>query len=39
MWILLFDGVTEKFIDVTMSGYEQAIGDEFGKAVPGIIYR
>jgi hypothetical protein len=34
---LLLDGVTEKFIDVTMGGYGQAIGDEFGKIVPGIF--
>ena len=34
---LLHKGVTEKFIDVTMSGYEKAIGNEFGKEVKGIF--
>lgn len=34
---LLMDGVTEKFLDVTFSGYEKAIGDEFGKTVMGIF--
>jgi hypothetical protein len=32
---LLYPGVTQKFIDVTMKGYEEKIGDEFGKTVPG----
>lgn len=34
---LLVDGVTEKFIEVTMTGYEKSIGSEFGKTVPGIF--
>ncbi len=34
---LLYPGVTEKFIDVTMTGYEKAIGKDFGKRVPGIF--
>jgi hypothetical protein len=34
---LLLDGVTEKFIELTMDGYEKYIGDEFGKIVPGIF--
>lgn len=34
---LLYEGVTEKFIEVTMTGYEKAIGNEFGKTVPGIF--
>jgi hypothetical protein len=34
---LLVPGVTEKFIDVTMKAYENAIGDEFGKTVPGVF--
>ena len=34
---LLAAGVTEKFIDVTMKGYEKTIGDEFGKTVPGVF--
>ena len=34
---LLIPGVTEKFIDVTMTGYEERTGDEFGKAIPGVF--
>jgi len=34
---VLYPGVTEKFIQVTMDGYEQYIGDEFGKTMPGIF--
>ncbi len=34
---LLLEGVTEKFLEVTMTGYEKAIGHEFGKIVPGIF--
>ncbi len=34
---LLVKGVTEKFIQVTMDGYEKAVGDELGKAMPGIF--
>jgi len=34
---LMAKGVTEKFIDVTMKGYEKAVGKEFGKAMPGIF--
>ncbi len=34
---LLHDGVTEKFIELTMTGYEKAFGNEFGKTVPGIF--
>ena len=29
--------VTEKFLDVTMNAYKRAIGDEFGKVVPGVF--
>ncbi|MDR1172451.1 MAG: hypothetical protein LBL24_08370 [Bacteroidales bacterium] len=32
---LLYPGVTQKFIDVTMPGYERVAGDEFGKSMPG----
>lgn len=33
---LLYKGVTEKFIEVTMTrGYEQHVGDEFGKSIKG----
>ncbi len=34
---LLYPGVTQKFIGITMKGYEKAIGNEFGKRVPGIF--
>jgi hypothetical protein len=32
---LLYPGVTQKFIEVTMTGYENSIGTEFGKTVQG----
>ncbi|MDR1130643.1 MAG: hypothetical protein LBK96_06650 [Prevotellaceae bacterium] len=32
---LLYPGVTEKFIDITLRGYERVAGDEFGKSMPG----
>lgn len=34
---LLAYGITEKFIKLTMDGYEDYIGEEFGKLVPGIF--
>lgn len=34
---LLYQGVTEKFIEVTMTGYEQSVGAEFGNIVPGVF--
>ncbi len=34
---LLHEGVTEKFIELTMTGYKNAFGKEFGKTVPGIF--
>jgi hypothetical protein len=34
---LLLPGVTQKFLDITMTGYEKNIGSEFGNAVPGIF--
>jgi len=34
---LLHEGVTEKFIEVTMTGYKKYLGNEFGKTVPGIF--
>jgi len=34
---LIHPGVTQKFIDLTMRGYERAVGDEFGRTVPGIF--
>jgi|WetSurMetagenome_2_1015567.scaffolds.fasta_scaffold00015_91 hypothetical protein len=32
---LLYPGVTQKFIEVTMTGYEKNIGQDFGITVPG----
>jgi hypothetical protein len=32
---LLYPGVTQKFIEVTMTGYEKYAGTEFGKTIPG----
>jgi len=32
---LLYKGVTDKFVEITLNGYEKACGDEFGKTVPG----
>ncbi|MDR0795594.1 MAG: hypothetical protein LBE79_06010, partial [Tannerella sp.] len=32
---LLVPGVTEKFIELTMTGYKRVAGDEFGKYMPG----
>ena len=34
---LIYPGVTEKFIDVTMTGYDKAVGSEFGKTIPGVF--
>jgi hypothetical protein len=32
---LLYPGVTQKFIETTMKGYEKSVGDEFGKTIKG----
>ena len=34
---LIHPGVTEKFLKTTMTGYEEAIGEDFGGLVPGIF--
>jgi hypothetical protein len=34
---LLKPGVTEKFIEITMPGYEETLGAEFGNQVPGVF--
>ena len=34
---LLLPGVTRKFIDVTMRGYEKALGPELGSTVPAVF--
>ncbi|MBI1932470.1 MAG: hypothetical protein HYS24_08025 [Ignavibacteriales bacterium] len=34
---LLYKGVTEKFIDITMTGYKKIAGDEFGKSIKGVF--
>jgi alpha-L-rhamnosidase len=32
---LLYPGVTEKFLDITLGAYQREIGEQFGKRVPG----
>jgi hypothetical protein len=34
---LLYPGVTEKFLEVTMDAYRRRVGDEFGRRVPGVF--
>jgi hypothetical protein len=34
---LLVPGVTQKFIDVTMTGYEKSVGSQFGKRIMGVF--
>jgi hypothetical protein len=34
---LLCPGVTEKFLEITMGAYQQEIGDQFGRRVPGVF--
>lgn len=34
---LLLPGVTQKFIGVTMTGYEKALGRDLGRTVPGVF--
>jgi hypothetical protein len=34
---LLYPGVTEKFLEITLGAYRREIGDQFGKRVPGIF--
>jgi len=34
---LLYPGVTEKFIEVTMSGYEKHLGEKLGSEIKGIF--
>jgi len=34
---VMVKGVAEKFMEVTMKGYEKHIGEEFGKVVPGVF--
>ncbi len=34
---LLIPGVTEKFIEVTMTGYEEVASEDFGELVPGVF--
>ena len=34
---LLFPGVTEKFMEVTMNGYKERFGHHFGKLIPGVF--
>ncbi len=32
---LMYPGVTEKFLDITLEAYRKHFGDEFGKGIPG----
>ncbi|MBP1667369.1 MAG: hypothetical protein H6Q23_2229, partial [Bacteroidetes bacterium] len=34
---LLYPGVTQKFIEITMTGYKNNLGAEFGQSVPGVF--
>ncbi len=34
---LMVKGVTEKFIEITLEGYEKIVGNEFGKTIPGVF--
>lgn len=34
---LIHPGVTEKFLDITMRGYEKNVGSEFGKTIRGVF--
>lgn len=34
---LLYPGVTEKFIEITMDAYKREIGKQFGRRVPGVF--
>ena len=34
---LMYPGVTEKFLDVTMDAYTREIGEQYGKRVPGVF--
>jgi len=34
---LLYPGVTEKFLEVTLGAYRREVGDRFGKRIPGIF--
>jgi hypothetical protein len=34
---ILYPGVTEKFLEVTMEPYRRQVGGEFGKRIPGVF--
>ena len=34
---LLYPGVTEKFLDITMGAYRRELGAQFGKRIPGVF--
>jgi hypothetical protein len=34
---LLYPGVTEKFLDITLGAYQRHVGNQFGKRVPGMF--
>ncbi len=34
---LLYPGVTEKFLDITLEAYRREVGEQFGKLIPGVF--
>jgi len=34
---LLYPGVTEKFLSITMDAYKREVGSEFGRRIPGVF--
>jgi hypothetical protein len=34
---LLYPGVTEKFMEITMTGYKDRFGEHFGRLIPGVF--
>jgi hypothetical protein len=34
---LLYPGVTEKFMEITMTGYKERFGEHFGRLIPGVF--
>lgn len=34
---LLYPGVTDKFMEITMQGYEERFGQHFGRLIPGVF--
>ncbi len=34
---LMYPGVTEKFLEVTLEAYRREVGDQFGRRIPGVF--